>query len=134
MSLIRSRGNRSTEMRFIALLRSAGITGWRRNQALMGKPDFVFRKEKVAVFVDGCFWHACPKHATFPKTRRSFWLKKFGNNKARDHRVNRSLRKAGWRVLRIWEHELKQPGRCLKRLLLALLPNEFYSNFTRLAS
>ena len=108
MSLIRSRGNRATELRLIALMREHGITGWRRNAPVFGKPDFVFRRERVAVFVDGCYWHGCPQHATKPRTNAAFWRKKFAANKARDLLVNRTLRKAGWRVVRIWEHELER--------------------------
>ena len=83
-----------------------------------GKPDFVFPKLKLAVFVDGCFWHGCPKHATWPKTRAAFWLAKITGNKARDRRVNYALRKRGWKVVRIWEHELarKNEPRLLRRL------------------
>jgi DNA mismatch endonuclease, patch repair protein len=82
------------------------------------KPDFVFQKLKVALFVDGCFWHGCPRHATWPKTRAAFWLAKITGNKARDRRVNSALRKRGWTVLRIWEHELARNNapRLLKRL------------------
>jgi DNA mismatch endonuclease (patch repair protein) len=58
--------------------------------------------------VDGCFWHGCPKHATRPKNNRAFWRRKLSANKARDRLVNRTLRRAGWRVLRIWEHSLRQ--------------------------
>ncbi len=70
------------------------------------RPDFVFPKLKVAVFVDGCFWHGCPKHATWPAHNRAFWQRKLTGNKARDRLVTRTLRRQGWRVLRIWEHEL----------------------------
>lgn len=82
------------------------------------RPDFVFRSLRVAVFVDGCFWHGCPKHATWPKNRAAFWRNKIQGNQARDRRVNRALRKRGWTVLRIWEHELrrKAENRLLKRL------------------
>ena len=103
MALIRSRGNKNTELRMIALFRAHGITGWRRGAALFGKPDFVFRSERVAVFVDGCFWHGCPRHATTPASNRSFWKAKFARNAARDRAVTRTLRDAGWRVLRVWE-------------------------------
>ena len=103
MALIRSRGNRATELRLIALMREHGITGWRRNARVFGKPDFVFRRERVAVFVDGCFWHGCPRHATQPATRAAFWAAKFSRNKARDRAVTRALRAAGWTVLRVWE-------------------------------
>lgn len=83
-----------------------------------GKPDFIFPKLKLAVFVDGCFWHGCPKHATWPKSRAAFWAAKLTGNKARDRRVNRELRKRGWKVLRIWEHELKRRNepRLVRRL------------------
>ena len=70
------------------------------------RPDFVFPELKLAVFVDGCFWHACPKHATKPRNNRAFWRRKLAANQARDRQVNRTLRAAGWRVVRIWEHEL----------------------------
>ena len=103
MALIRSRGNRATELRLIALMREHGITGWRRNAPVFGKPDFVFRRERVAVFVDGCFWHGCPRHATMPANNRTFWKTKLARNAARDREVTRALRKAGWRVIRIWE-------------------------------
>lgn len=106
MSAIRSRGNQSTEARLAQLLRLNRITGWRRNLALPGRPDFAFRKERVAVFVDGCFWHGCPKHFKRPKSSRKFWDEKIAKNKARDTKVNRELRKLGWKVLRIWEHAL----------------------------
>jgi len=118
MSLIRSRGNRETELRLIALMREHRITGWRRNARIFGKPDFVFPAAKLAVFVDGCFWHGCPQHASMPKNNSAFWAKKLASNKVRDRLVTRTLRKTGWRVLRIWEHDLRaknQPN-CLKRL------------------
>ncbi|HNU50191.1 MAG TPA: very short patch repair endonuclease [Verrucomicrobiota bacterium] len=117
MAAVRSSGNESTELRFITLMRGLHITGWRRRQKLPGSPDFVFREQRLAVFVDGCFWHGCPKHGSFPSTRRTFWLKKFASNKARDRDVTRKLRQRGWRVIRIWEHELKNPARCLAQLL-----------------
>ena len=103
MALIRSRGNKATELRMIALFREHGIAGWRRNARVFGKPDFVFRVAKVAVFVDGCFWHGCPRHGTMPRNNRAFWKAKFARNAARDRDVTRTLRKAGWRVLRVWE-------------------------------
>jgi len=106
MSLIRSAGNKDTELRLIGLMRTAGIRGWRRNVAVFGKPDFVFPKKRVAVFVDGCFWHGCPIHGTKPKQNAEFWLLKISRNQVRDRLVNRTLRKAGWKVLRLWEHEL----------------------------
>ncbi len=106
MSRIRSRGNRDTELRLIAVFRTHGITGWRRGRPLPGKPDFVFPRARLAVLVDGCFWHGCPLHATWPKQNAIFWRRKLIGNRRRDREVNRLLRRAGWRVLRIWEHAL----------------------------
>ena len=122
MSRIRGRGNKDTELALAKLMRRHGITGWRRNQPVFGKPDFIFPKLRVAIFVDGCFWHGCPKHATQPKGNRTFWKNKFTRNKTRDRVVNRGLRQRGWTVLRIWEHELrrKNEGRLLRRIHLAL--------------
>jgi DNA mismatch endonuclease (patch repair protein) len=103
-------------------MRKNGITGWRRNQKVFGKPDFVFWKARVAVFVDGCFWHACPKHSNIPDGNRAFWKRKLAGNQARDRRVNRTLRKNGWRVVRIWEHDLAKRGAvCARRIKAALM-------------
>jgi DNA mismatch endonuclease, patch repair protein len=122
MSRIRSRGNKATELALAKLFRRSKITGWRRNQKIFGKPDFTFRQVRLALFVDGCFWHGCPKHATQPKGNRTFWKNKFARNKARDVLVTRALRRANWRVLRIWEHELakKNEARLLRRIHRAL--------------
>ena len=70
------------------------------------RPDFVFRQGRVALFVDGCFWHACPVHATKPRGNAAFWREKLARNQARDRLVTRMLRTKGWKVIRIWEHEL----------------------------
>lgn len=108
MSRIRGRGNKDTELRMIALFRAYGIIGWRRGFVLFGKPDFTFRRERVVVFVDGCFWHGCPKpkHSPMPKTRAEWWGAKLSRNKERDREVIRHLKKAGWKVLRFWECDL----------------------------
>ena len=95
MARIRSRGNRATELRLIALMRERGIAGRRRNAPVFGKPDFIFRAEKLAVFVDGCFWHGCPRHATKPATRAEWWSTKLARNAKRDHKVSRTLRAGG---------------------------------------
>ncbi len=126
MSRIRGRGNKSTELALVALLRRHRITGWRRHVHIFGSPDFVFTKCRVAVFVDGCFWHGCAKHATYPMSNRAFWTAKLARNKARDHLVMRMLRKRGWRVLRVWQHELsaKNEQRLLRRLRNAILAVE----------
>jgi len=122
MSRIRARGNRDTELRLIRIFRTYGITGWRRGSKLPGKPDFVFLKLKLAVFVDGCFWHGCPKHGTKPKTNATFWRMKISRNMVRDRRINQVLRAMGWTVMRIWEHELMRVGspRLLRKLAVLI--------------
>jgi DNA mismatch endonuclease (patch repair protein) len=144
MSRIRGRGNKETEIALARLLRQNKISGWRRHRRVVverrkskagGKtpsghrrstlvfrltvrPDFVFAKSRTAVFVDGCFWHGCPRHCRMPKGNRAFWKKKLSDNKVRDRLVTRTLRRDGWRVLRIWEHELVPKN--LPRLRLRL--------------
>jgi len=111
MAAIKSSGNRSTELTLARIFRRKGIRGWRRNQPLIGRPDFVFRRERVVLFVDGCFWHGCPKHGRRPDSNTEYWDAKFSRNKKRDRLVNRELRKRGWSVVRIWEHELHHEDR-----------------------
>lgn len=132
MSRIRGCGNRNTELKLAKLFRQHHVTGWRRQQKvkvgatnriseLTVHPDFVFPGSHVAVFVDGCFWHGCPKHSKIPENNRDFWAEKLSANKSRDRRVNRMLRKAGWQVVRIWEHDLKRrPGKCIWDVCSAL--------------
>jgi DNA mismatch endonuclease (patch repair protein) len=115
----------------ITIMRTHRITGWRRNWPLFGKPDFTFPKLKLAVFVDGCFWHGCPLHAIAPKTNAAFWRKKISANRTRDRLVTRTLRTLGWRVLRLWERELtrKNEPRLLARLCRTLsLPSTSVSS------
>jgi DNA mismatch endonuclease (patch repair protein) len=121
MSRIRGRGNKETEIALLTLFHKHGITGWRRNQPVFGKPDFVFAMRRIAIFVDGCFWHGCPKHSNMPAKNNAFWRKKLTANKARDLIVNRTLRQAGWRVIRVWEHELtKHPQGCVEKIRACL--------------
>ena len=121
MSRIRSLGNKATELALAKFFRRHKITGWRRNQKVFGRPDFIFRQARFAVFVDGCFWHVCPKHGTKPKGNRSFWKNKFARNQTRDRLVNRTLWSAKWRVIRIWECQLrKSPQSCVEKILREL--------------
>jgi DNA mismatch endonuclease (patch repair protein) len=114
MSRVRSWGNKSTEQRLIALLRKSQIIGWRRHQKLPGRPDFIWKTSKLAVFVDGCFWHGHACRNTKPKTNAKMWCDKIARNKIRDRQSNRSLRARGWTVLRIWECHLgKGPDKCV---------------------
>jgi len=149
MSRIRSRGNKDTELALVRLLRAHKISGWRRqvllrvtsdtwrvtgtarglvasrvtrHPSLTVRPDFVFKKLRTVIFVDGCFWHGCPKHATKPKHNREFWRRKLSANKTRDALVTRKLRRAGWRVLRLWECALaRHPESCARLIHRALI-------------
>jgi len=107
MSQVKARGNKSTELKLIKIFRGNGLTGWRRNYPLTGRPDFVFPKPRLAIFVDGCFWHGCKKHCRMPKSNQEYWEAKIQRNKKRDRAVMRKLRENSWVVIRIWEHSLK---------------------------
>ena len=94
---------------------------YRIKNKLPGRPDIVIASRKVAVFVDGCFWHMCPRHFSMPKVNRSFWREKLKRNVARDREVSASLKKLGWKVIRIWEHEIVDHlDRCVARVRKAL--------------
>lgn len=108
MSAIRSKGNETTEVATIRLFREHKIVGWRRNQALMGKPDFVFTKSRLVVFVDGCFWHGHSCLKPRDSLKKGFWKEKIERNIERGKLVNKMLRKDGWKVIRIWECEIEK--------------------------
>ena len=123
MSRIRGKGNKTTELRMVELLRKALLKGWRRNFDLPGKPDFVWSINNLAVFVDGCFWHghSCKRNLT-PKRNAKIWLDKIEKNRLRDRMVTRQLRRLGWEVVRIWECQLaRNPERCIKKIEKHLL-------------
>lgn len=108
MSRIRSEGNRSTELFLRALLVRNAMRGWRvRPAGVLGKPDFVFTKERIAIFVDGAFWHGAPGFNRFPKSRIEYWKPKIEGNRRRDKLVSSSLRHKGWAVLRFWDSDLR---------------------------
>jgi DNA mismatch endonuclease Vsr len=109
MSAIKGKGNKSTEVRFRMLLVRMKISGWKLHPDLPGRPDILFPKLQVVVFLDGCFWHGCATCGHTPKTRSAFWRKKFELNSVRDVRVTKELIDLGFRVLRLWEHELRDP-------------------------
>jgi DNA mismatch endonuclease (patch repair protein) len=122
MARIRSRGNAATELALARLFRRHQIIGWRRQiiirtsprpspqsgEGVKVRPDFVFPKLKLALFVDGCFWHGCPRHGTQPKSNAAFWRNKIARNRTRDRLVSKTLKQSGWKVLRIWEHALRR--------------------------
>src|SRR5437870_1132204 len=122
MSRIASRNNQTTELKLAGLLRRHQIRGWRRHQKIAGKPDFVWPKNKIALFVDGCFWHGHNCRNLRPATNAAAWSRKILRTRARDRRANRKLRGDGWVVIRIWECSLKRnPERCVGRILRAFV-------------
>lgn len=108
MSRIRAK-NTVPERALRAALRKAGLSGYRLHFARVpGKPDVAFVKHRVAVFVHGCFWHGCPHHPDHRvRNNAAWWRKKIGANRARDKRKSAALRRAGWRVITVWECRLK---------------------------
>jgi len=117
MSRVRSTGNRSTELAVESALQEAGIKGWIKHpSAMLGRPDFYLPDCRLAVFVDGCFWHACPHCCRrTPASRSEFWSQKIEANRRRDNRIRRRLRSEGYHVMRVWEHEVRA-GNWLGRL------------------
>lgn len=117
MAKVRGKGNKSTEALVERALLDSEITDWTKHtKILKTTPDFYFPRYRLALFVDGCFWHACPicKRRT-PYARSEFWGTKIDQNRRRDNRIRRKLRQQGYHVIRIWEHDLKR-NIWLKRL------------------
>lgn len=104
MSKIRSKDTK-LEKEFYSILLSNGVEGLIKNPSgIFGNPDFISNEAKIAIFLDSCFWHGCPDHCRLPKTNKEYWVNKISRNKKRDEEVNRKLKKEGWLVLRVWEH------------------------------
>lgn len=97
--------NTAPEMRLRKALWARGCR-YRLHAHIPGSPDIVFAAARLAVFVDGCFWHGCPEHYTAPVANSEFWRMKLERNVSRDRSVDRTLATAGWKVLRFWEHEI----------------------------
>ena len=120
MSKVRSTGNRSTELKVKGVLEAHGIEGWVRHPPeVPGRPDYYFPQYRLALFVDGCFWHACPKCGRIPKSRVEFWQDKIAGNRRRDLALTRRMRRQDYHVMRLWEHSLSTE-RWVKRLLRML--------------
>lgn len=122
MASVRSKGNRTTEVALAKVLRAADLRGYRKHWPIVGKPDFAWPGLKVAVFVDGCFWHGCARCKYLPRTRRRFWKNKIETNVRRDRRVSQRLRRAGWRVLRVRECAVELSA-TIRRIAKALAAN-----------
>lgn len=118
MRAVRGRGNRTTETRFRSALARAGIRGWKLAPPdILGRPDFYFAKAKLAVFVDGCFWHGCHRCGHLPRTNSDFWQAKIERNRQRDRNTSAALRSTGLRVIRLWEHKLREDlAACVTRV------------------
>lgn len=109
MSAIRGKHNKSTELKLRMALVKAGVKGWVLHPSdVFGKPDIFFTKKRLAIFVDGCFWHGCASCGHIPKTRSAFWKAKFERNQARAVLVKTNLRKQSIKVMRVWEHSLAE--------------------------
>jgi DNA mismatch endonuclease (patch repair protein) len=108
MSAIRGRGNRTTELRLKMALIRRSLKGWTTHpRGIVGNPDFFFHDFRIAIFVDGCFWHGCPKCGHIPNVNRPFWAEKIKRNQERDREKTHQLEASGIHVLRFWEHELE---------------------------
>ena len=108
MSKVKSTRNKSTELKLIALFHEHGIKGWRRNYNVKGHPDFILLREKIAVFVDGCFWHGHNCRSIHPQTNADYWEKKISYNQEHDRVITMLFENRGWTVIRIWECSLKK--------------------------
>ena len=111
MRAVKSRDTKSTELKLISIFKEMHVIGWRRTYPLPGKPDFVFPKKRVVVFVDGCFWHGHNCRNVTPSEHKEYWDAKRAYNKQRDKLVTETLQKKNWTVIRIWECELKKKNR-----------------------
>jgi len=116
--------NTTLEVTFRRALWKAGIRGWRlHKRSLPGKPDLVFSRARVAVFIDSCFWHGCSTHLRMPKSNLDYWKAKIARNKARDEATTKELKNLGWHVIRFWEHDLRQRLEgCVSKVKRAVLP------------
>lgn len=122
MSAVRSKQNKSTELKLIKVFEKYGIKGWLRNYKVKGHPDFVFSYKKIAVFVDGCFWHGHDCRNTRLSDNAEYWKKKRERNICHDKEITALFLMRGWSVIRIWECELQKKNEdILKRKLAELL-------------
>lgn len=117
MRHIRSQ-NTSPELKIMKELRSRKIYFAKYSKTIIGKPDIVFRRKKIVVFVDSDFWHGHPKRFMMPKTNVKYWRPKIERNKKRDKEVNRKLKKAGWKIIRLWDYDVKHKiDKCISKIL-----------------
>ena len=108
MRAVKSKNTKSTEIALISLFKENHISGWRHSYEVKGHPDFVFLEKRIAIFVDGCFWHGHDCRNTRPADNAEYWAKKRERNMQRDKETTARFEKRGWTVVRIWECELKK--------------------------
>ena len=122
MRAVKSKGT-SLERILWSMLAGMGLRGWHKNvDHLPGKPDVVFFEERIAIFVDGCFWHGCPIcNRSLPETNREYWKRKIERNKRRAREAEQLLESDGWKVLRFWEHEMRKNRQAVRRKLRAAI-------------
>lgn len=124
MAAIRGK-NTAPEMKIRQMLYARDMRGYRIHYSLPRKPDIVFTKQKIAIFIDGCYWNKCPQCFQEPQKNRDFWIKKINGNVERDTRVNTELTDSGWIVLRFWEHDLKKdPESVVNKIIETVQKNE----------
>lgn len=111
MKKVRPSGNKTTELKLIEYFNTEHITGWRRNYKVKGHPDFVFLDKRIAIFVDGCFWHGHDCRNTRPANNAEYWSQKRKKNTEHDKAVTELFERRGWKVIRIWECELAKKRR-----------------------
>lgn len=128
MSKVRSSGNKSTEMKLIQFFKENGIVGWRRHYKVKGHPDFVFMDKRIAIFVDGCFWHGHPCRNITPNDNAKYWQKKRERNIQHDKEITEYFENRHWHVIRIWECELQKKNRSALLEKLSPLLKEFKPN------
>lgn len=124
MSRIRGK-NTGPELTVRSMLHRHGYRFRLGSSSLPGRPDIVLAKYRTAIFIDGCFWHACPRHGVRPKNNAAFWRKKIIGNRKRDLEVSERIRRLGWKVLRIWEHDIRRAD---ERILMKRIDGVLHQN------
>lgn len=116
MSKVKSKDTK-IEIEFRKEIWKAGFRYRKNPKGYFGKPDLISKKNKTVIFIDSCFWHGCKKHCRFPSTKKDYWLPKIERNKQRDKEVNKHYKKLGWKIFRVWEHNLRVASTSVKDFL-----------------
>lgn len=122
MSRIKSKDTK-IEIKFRKAIWKAGFRYRKNPKEYFGKPDLVLKKYKTVIFIDSCFWHGCKKHCRLPSTRQNYWIPKIERNKERDKEVNKHYKKLKWKIIRVWEHELRENMETIMKNIIFDLKN-----------